>query len=58
MKRHYFALAHQAGCIRKKYKLTPQEAAACVLWLAGVEQDKLAPLAELMQRLRVAKKGY
>lgn len=54
----YHALAHRAGCIRKKYKLTPYEAACCVLWLLGVEEEKVDVLAELMQELRIAKKGY
>lgn len=58
MKGRYHDLAHRAGCIRKKYKLTPYEAACCVLWLSGVEESRIAELAAYMQNLRTEKKGY
>jgi len=57
MKVCYHTLAHRAGCVRKKYKLTPFEAACCVLWLLGVEETRIPELAELMQTLRVQEKG-
>ena len=48
----YKALAHRAGCIRKKYKLTPLEAAWCTLWLAGVNDEDMPQLAERMAQLK------
>lgn len=57
MKACYHALAHRAGCIRKKYKLIPYEAACCVLWLLGAEEKRIPELAELMQELRIREKG-
>lgn len=50
--RKYQALAHRAGCIRKKYRLTPFEAACCALWLSGTEEEKIPTLAEEMDKLR------
>ncbi len=42
------ALAHQAGCLRKKYKLVPYEAAWCTLWLFGVKEKQIPLLSEEM----------
>ncbi len=42
------ALAHRAGCLRKKYRLAPCEAAWCTLWLAGTRKEKILRLAELL----------
>ena len=52
MKLTYKALAHDAGCIRKKYKLSPFEAACCALWLAGVKREDLIPYAERMTEIK------
>lgn len=52
MKMLYKALAHSAGCIRKKYKLPPFEAACCALWLAGVKKEDLIPYAERMTEIK------
>lgn len=52
MKLTYKSLAHQAGCIRKKYKLPPFEAACCALWLSGVPEDRLLPCAERMTEIK------
>ncbi len=52
MGRTYKALAHRAGCIRKKYKLTPAEAAWWVLWLEGACEDDIPKLVELMAELK------
>lgn len=59
MSETYKALAHRAGCLRKKYKLSPFEAACCSLWLAGVRADRLDKLAEQMAEEKAAryKKG-
>ena len=51
----YKALAHDAGCIRKKYKLPPFEAACCALWLAGVKEKDLIPYAERMTEIKSKK---
>ncbi len=48
----YAALAHQAGCIRKRYRLTPLEAAWCTLWLAGAEESEIPALVQQMDKLR------
>jgi hypothetical protein len=48
----YKALAHRAGCTRKKYKLAPLEAAWCTLWLAGVREEDMPKLAERMTQLK------
>lgn len=56
MKVNYNVLAHRAGCMRKKYKLTPYEAAGCVLWLLGAEEARIPELAERMQAMRWNKK--
>lgn len=50
--RKYQALAHRTGCIRKKYRLTPFEAACCALWLSGAEEEKIPALAGEMDKLR------
>lgn len=50
-------LAHRAGVLRKKYKLTPFEAAVCALWLSGAEEEKIPALAEEMDRLRRERQG-
>jgi hypothetical protein len=55
MSEKYKALAHRAGCIRKQYKLTPYEAACCVLWLAGVSADRLDRLAKQMAEEKAAR---
>lgn len=52
MEQTYKALAHRAGCMRKKYKLTPLEAAWCVLWLEGAGEECIAGLADQMVRLK------
>lgn len=59
MSEKYKALAHRAGCLRKKYKLSPFEAACATLWLAGVRADRLDKLAEQMVEEKAAryKKG-
>lgn len=59
MNEKYKALAHQAGCLRKKYKLSPYEAACCSLWLAGASVNRLDKLAEQMAEEKAAryKKG-
>lgn len=46
MQKDVKTLAHWAGCIRKKYKLTPYEAAWCALWLAGEPGKRIPGLAE------------
>lgn len=55
MKETYKNLAHSAGCIRKKYKLTPFEAACCALWLAGAKESELIPYAERMAEIKARK---
>ena len=59
MNKKYKALAHQAGRLRKKYKLSPDEAACCSLWLAGASVNRLDKLAEQMAEEKAAryKKG-
>lgn len=57
MNGRYKALAHRAGCIRKKHRLIPYEAACCALWLLGAEEERIPELAELMQELRIQEKG-
>lgn len=52
MKISYKALAHHAGCIRKKYKLLPFEAACCALWLAGFREEHILPYAERMVEIK------
>ncbi len=52
MKQTYKNLANRAGCIRRKYKLTPLEAAWCALWLAGVDEPNISGLADLMDSMR------
>lgn len=37
--------SHRAGCLRKKYKLTPIEAVWCALWLSGAEEEKIPSLS-------------
>ena len=50
MSEKYKALAHRAGCIRKKYKLSPYEAACCALWLEGVSAKGLdRPAAKIAE---------
>ncbi|UNI72475.1 MAG: hypothetical protein [Chaetfec virus UA24_244] len=58
MKNRYSALAHRAGCIRKKYKLTPYEAVCCTLWLTGAREKDMPELARRMLAIRTAEKGY
>lgn len=48
----YKTLSHRAGCMRKKYKLTPLEAAWCVLWLEGAGEERIASLANQMVRIK------
>lgn len=57
MSKSYNELAHRAGCIRKKYRLTPGEAAWCTLWLLGAGEDKISQLAETMDKLRKRKEN-
>ena len=52
MKKTYKDLAHDAGRIRKKYKLSPFEAACCALWLAGANEKDLIPYAERMAEIK------
>lgn len=52
MDQTYKALAHRAGCIRKRYKLTPLEAAWCALWLAGTAEADIPVLAEKLAELK------
>lgn len=54
-KETYLRLAHRAGCIRKKHRFTPLEAAWSVLWLAGAEEGNISRLAAEMDRLRQEK---
>lgn len=51
----YKVLAHRAGCMRKTYKLTPLEAAWCVLWLVGVDEIDIPELAERITELKARK---
>ncbi len=53
----YKSLAHRAGCIRKKYRLTPAEAAWSVLWLAGAKEADIPRLAAEMDGLRQEKEA-
>ena len=46
MDKTYKTLAHRAGCIRKKYKLTPYEAVCCALWLVGEREENLDRAAD------------
>lgn len=55
MSEKYKALAHQAGCLRKKYKLSPYEAACCALWLAGASVNRLDKLADAMAAQKAAR---
>lgn len=55
MNEKYKALAHRAGCLRKKYKLSPYEAACCSLWLAGASVNRLDKLAEAMAAQKAAR---
>lgn len=48
----YNRLAHRAGCIRKRYRLSPLEAAWCALWLSGAAEQEIPALALEMDRLR------
>lgn len=57
MEMTYKSLAHRAGCIRKKYKLTPVEAAWCALWLAGAKETAIPALAQAMAALKSQKVG-
>lgn len=52
MKIGFRQLVHRAGCIRKKYKLTPEEAAYCTLWLTGAREQALDKLAGGLVKLR------
>lgn len=56
MQTTYKALAHRAGCIRKKYRLAPLEAASCALWLAGVHPDRLN--AEATRMIEIKNRRY
>lgn len=55
-KNGYDHLAHRAGCIRKRYRLTPFEAAVCVLWLQGAAERDIPELAQKMQDIRKGKR--
>lgn len=48
----YADLAHKAGCLRKRHKLTPMEAAACVLWLHGAAEKDIQRLSQQMQEIK------
>lgn len=54
-KKGYDHLAHKAGCLRKRYRLTPSEAAACALWLQGTAERDIPELAQKMQDIRKRK---
>lgn len=46
------ALFHQAGCIRKKHRLSPFEAAWCALWLRGVPEADIPAFAARMTEIK------
>lgn len=46
------ALLHQAGCIRKKHRLSPFEAAWCALWLRGIPEADIPSLAARMTEIK------
>lgn len=52
MKTAYKVLAHRAGCMRKKYRLSPFEAACSALWLAGAKESRLSACAEHMVEIK------
>ena len=52
MKQTYRSLAHQAGSIRKKHRLSPFEAAWCALWLQGVPEADIPALAAYMTEIK------
>lgn len=52
MKSTYRSLAHQAGCIRKKHRLSPFEAAWCALWLQGFPEADIPALATCMTEIK------
>ena len=52
MKPTYRSLAHQAGIIRKKHRLSPFEAAWCTLWLQGVPEADIPALAACMTEIK------
>lgn len=46
------ALLHLAGCIRKKHRLSPFEAACCALWLRGVPEADIPALAARITEIK------
>lgn len=51
----YRRYALKAKKIRDRYHLTKQEAAWCVIWLAGAKENDIPALVDEMDHLRRAK---
>ena len=50
-------LRRWAGTLKHKHRLTPLEAAWCVCWMTGTEEEKIEELAEGLLALRKRKES-
>lgn len=54
MKSTYRKFAYRAKELRNRHRISKREAAWCVLWLAGAEEESIPALVDEMDRLRRA----